>query len=101
MKGIISKLSVLAAVTLISALPVVASDTGMGMNAGESFQKDQCLLVAQSCRDSVDSLQQRIDRLHREIAKGTGVYTRDELRQLEFQLKDAIQTMEVLTRGGG
>ncbi|MBU5638223.1 hypothetical protein KOM00_15960 [Geomonas sp. Red69] len=99
MKGIVRKLGFLVTVTLISALPVTA-ETGMGMNGGDNFQKDECLLVAQNCRDSVDSLQQRIDRLHREIGKGTSVYTQEELRKLEFQLKDAIQTMEVLTRGG-
>ncbi|MBU5615057.1 hypothetical protein [Geomonas azotofigens] len=99
MKGIVRKLGFLAAVTLISALPV-AAESGMGMSGSDSVQKDECLLVAQTCRDSVDSLQQRIARLQREIAKGTSVYTRDELRSLEFQLKDAIQTMEVLTRGG-
>ncbi|MBJ6801659.1 hypothetical protein [Geomonas propionica] len=99
MKGVIRKLGFLVTVTLISALPAVA-ETGMGMSGGDSIQKDQCLLVAQTCRDSVDSLQQRIDRLHREIGKGTNVYTREELKSLEFQLRDAIQTMEVLTRGG-
>lgn len=99
MKGVVRKFGFLATVTLISALPAVA-ETGMGMSGGDNLQKDQCLLVAQTCRDSVDSLQQRIDRLNREIGKGSNVYTRDELRSLEFQLKDAIQTMEVLTRGG-
>lgn len=100
MEGIFRNLAVLAAVTLISALPVVAADTGMGMN-GDNAQKDQCLLMAQNCRDSVDSLQQRIDRLNREISRGTMVYSNEELRKLRFELKEAIETMEVLTRGGG
>ncbi|MBJ6751879.1 hypothetical protein [Geomonas anaerohicana] len=99
MKGIVRKLGFLATVTIISALPV-AAETGMGMSGGDNVQKDQCLLVAQTCRDSVDSLQQRIERLEREIGKGTSVYTKEELNSLEFQLRDAIQNMEVLTRGG-
>ncbi|QWV92712.1 hypothetical protein KP004_16215 [Geomonas oryzisoli] len=99
MKGVVRKLGFLVTVTLISALPV-AAETGMGMSPGDNVQKDECLLIAQTCRDSVDSLQQRIDRLQREISKGTSVYTKEELRSLEFQLKDAVQTMEVLTRGG-
>jgi hypothetical protein len=100
MKGLFGKFAVLTTVILLSGIPVVAAETGMGMNAGENAQKDECLLVAQTCKDSVDSLQQRIDRLNREIRKGTSVYTRDELRTLEFQLRDSINTMEVLTRGG-
>lgn len=97
MRGLAGKFAVLTTVVLISA-PAVAAERGMGMNA--DTQKDECLLVAQTCKDSVDSLQQRIGRLNREISKGTSVYTRDELRKLEFQLKDAINTMDVLTRGG-
>lgn len=100
MRNLARKFAVLTTVTLISAIPAVAAETGMGMNAVGNDQKDQCLLVAQTCRDSVDSLQQRIDRLNREISKGTGVYTQQELRKLQFQLKDAIDTMDVLTRGG-
>ncbi|WP_224985029.1 hypothetical protein [Geomonas agri] len=99
MKGIVRKLGFLTTVTIISALPV-AAETGMGMSGADNVQKDQCLLVAQTCRDSVDSLQQRIDRLEREIGKGSSVYTKEELKNLQFQLRDAIQNMEVLTRGG-
>jgi hypothetical protein len=91
MKEISRNIAVLAAVTLISALPVVAADTGMGMNAGDNAQKDQCLLVAQTCRDSVDSLQQRIDRLNREISKGTSVYTEQELMKLHFELRETMK----------
>lgn len=100
MRGLARKFAVLTTVVLMSAIPVVAAETGMGMNAGESNQKDECLLVAQMCKNSVDSLQQRIDRLNREIGKGTSVYSGEELRKLEFQLRDAIDTMDVLTRGG-
>lgn len=100
MRDFARKFAVLTTVVLMSAIPVVAAETGMGMNAGESNQKDECLLVAQTCKDSVDSLQQRIDRLDREIRKGTSVYNGEELRKLEFQLRDAIDTMDVLTRGG-
>lgn len=100
MRSLARKFAVLMTVTLISAVPVVAAETGMGMNAGDNAQKDECLLVAKNCKDSVDSLQQRIDRLNREISKGTSVYTKHELKSLEFQLRDAINTMEVLTRGG-
>lgn len=100
MKRIATKFAVLTAVSLISAMPVFAAEMGMGMASGDRSQKDECLLVAQTCKNSVDSIQERIDRLNREISKGTSVYTKEELRRLEFQLKDATTTLDVLTRGG-
>lgn len=95
MKTLAANLAVLTAVTLISAVQVVAGE-GMGMGVNERTQKDECLIVSQSCRNSVDSIQQRIDRLSREISKGGSVYSKDELRYLEFQLKDATRTLEAL-----
>lgn len=100
MKGLVRTFAVIMTVTLMSAISALAADTGIGMTPDNSTSKDQCLLVAQTCKDNVDSLQQRIDRLHREINKGNSVYTNEELRSLEFQLKDAISTMDVLMRGG-
>ncbi|HBG06956.1 MAG: hypothetical protein A2075_19605 [Geobacteraceae bacterium GWC2_58_44] len=102
MKGLATKFAVLIAATLISALPVLAQSgsTGMGMDPGEKIQKDECLLASLNCRDSVDSIQQRIDRLNREIRKGTSVYSRDELRKLDFQLRDATEMLADLTHGG-
>lgn len=99
MKGLTTKFAVLTAATLISAMPVLAGEMGTGMNPG-SVQKDQCLLVSQTCRNSVDSIQQRIDRLNKEISRGSSVYTHEELRQLEFQLRDAIQTLQTIESAG-
>jgi hypothetical protein len=53
-----------------------------------------------NCRESVDSIQQRIDRLSREIRKGANVYSSDELRKLDFQLRDATGMLSDLTGGG-
>lgn len=100
MKRIATKFAVLTAVTLISAMPVLAGERDTGMGSGQQPQKDQCLLVSMSCRNSVDSIQQRIDRLNREISRGSSVYSQEELRQLEYQLRDAHQTLESLLRGG-
>ena len=102
MKRIATKLAVLTAATLISAVPVLAGSgmSPMGMAQDDRMQKDECLLVSQNCRDSVDSIQQRIEKLSREISKGTRVYNQQELRQLEFKLRDANQMLNDLTRGG-
>ena len=100
MKRISTKLAVLTAAALIFAMPVLSEAGENGIGSGEQMQKDECLLVALNCRDSVDSIQQRIDKLSREIRKGTSAYTQEELRHLEFKLKDAYQVMEHLTLGG-
>jgi hypothetical protein len=101
MKAITTKLAVFVAASLISAMPVLAeTGTTGGMDPAADVQKDECLLASVNCRGSVDSIQQRIDRISREIRKGTSVYTNEELRSLEFQLRDATQTLEDLTRGG-
>jgi len=88
---------------LISALPVLAAE-GMGastMDQDQQGQKDECLLVARNCSDSVDTIQQRINRLNREIGKGSAVYTHDELMKLNSQLDDAEKTMDILLTNGG
>ena len=100
MRGIATKLAVFTAATLIFALPVISEAAGNEMGSGEQMQRDECLLVAANCHTSVDSIQQRIDKLSREIRKGSSVYSKEEIRHLEFKLKDAYQTMEDLTLGG-
>lgn len=86
-------LSVLAAAMVFSAVPLLADDyTGAtrdpDMKAIQETQKDECLLVAMNCpTDRTDTVQQRADRLNREIDKGSAVYTDQELQQLKEQLK--------------
>ena len=86
-------ISVLAAAMFFSAMPVFADEyTGttadQGMNTMLEGQKDQCLLVAMNCpSDRVDTVQQRVDRLRKEIAKGADVYSEQELKALKEQLR--------------
>lgn len=86
--------SVLAAVMFLSAAPVLADEYGgtpMGQETQtmqQQGQKDQCLLVAMNCPSGrADTVQQRVDRLKREIAKGSEVYSAQELKTLNEQLK--------------
>jgi len=85
-------LSVLAAAIFFSAAPargeeyyIPETDMPQIMHHG---QKDECLLVAMNCTDSykADTVDQRIDRLKKEIDKGTDVYSEYELKQLNKQL---------------
>jgi len=85
-------LSVLAVAIFFSAAPVrgddaLRNDTDMPQIM-QHGQKDECLLVAMNCTDSykADSVDQRIYRLQKEIAKGTDVYSEYELKELNKQL---------------
>jgi hypothetical protein len=101
MRRIAILIPTLAVAMLINAVPSF-SDEGYKTMGGEEAtgQKDECLLVARNCPDSVDSIQQRIDKLQREVNKGTGVYTNDELRILNRKLEDANKLLETMIVGG-
>lgn len=96
MKRVYTILSFVTAAIVVSALPVLAEE-GMKGQEGRSMQKDECLLVAQldvaNCPNQANSLQGRIERLNREIAKGTDVYTPSELQTLTRE-RDAVQKIE-------
>jgi hypothetical protein len=100
MKRTSSQAAVLISVLLLSALPVFAGDGTGTTDQGQQVLKDECLLVAKNCGDSVDSIQQRIERISREISKGSAVYTKEELRRLNSQLNDTKTLLEEMTVGG-
>jgi hypothetical protein len=56
--------------------------------------KDECLLLAINCGNDFITLEQKIDKLQKEIGKGRAVYTDDELRILREQLNNAKKTQE-------
>jgi len=88
MKRTSGMLSVLAAAIIFSAAPVRGDDTtGTDMPQVQPDQKNECLLVAMNCPDSYksDTTDQRIDRLQKEINKGSDVYSADELQKLHDQ----------------
>jgi hypothetical protein len=94
-------LTILAATVLLSGSTLMANEGGvantpaMGPDAG----KDTCLLVAMNCSGSVDDIQASIQRLNKEIAKGTDVYTRDELNILRRKLDDVNKQLESIVNG--
>ena len=95
MRNIAIVFSLLAASILMSAMPIRAAEITVGQG-----QKDECLLVARNCTDTVDSIQQRIDRLGREIAKGPAVYNAGELRILHNKLDEAHKLFNSLMNDG-
>lgn len=96
MKRMITVLSIVATAVLLSATTLMSAESGMG----KEESRDECLLVSLNCAGEVDSIHQRIERLNKEIAKGTAVYTQDELRTLNLKLNETLKQLEVLTLGG-
>jgi|GEM_PF-624398 len=103
MKGMTLKIMLVMSASLASALPVLASDSMGGGSMGQDNRdmKNECLLMAKNCGDQVDTIQQRIGRISREISRGKAVYTDQELRQLRSQLEEANQLLEFLSTNGG
>jgi len=91
MKRILTVVSAAAASVLLSAL-VIFGEQSCPVSSGQfeklvqSNVKNQCLIVARNCIDEFSTVQQRIDELRVEIAKGSTVYTADELRAFQEQL---------------
>ena len=95
MRRLTTVLTVLAASVLLTGSTLMAADKEYGNDQG----KDECLLVAVNCAQSVDSIQMRIERLNNEIAKGTAVYTFDEVNILKSKLEEINKELETLTTG--
>jgi hypothetical protein len=96
MRRLTTVLTVLAASVLLTGSTLMAADNE---EYGKDQGKDECLLVAVNCAQSVDSIQMRIERLGNEIAKGTAVYTVDELNILKRKLEEINKDLETLTTG--
>ena len=95
------KISMLLTAMLISLLPVVvpvlADEAATTEQPGQQTQqKDECLLLAKSCGNSAVSIQDKIDRLKEEIAKGKTVYTTEELNNLKQKLDEVSKTLDFL-----
>jgi hypothetical protein len=87
--------SVLMAALMVTSLPASGAVIMMGQDAAPipGKQKDECLLVAKNCY--TETINERVQRLEREIAKGTPVYTESELNKLKRDLKDAERVQKI------
>jgi TolA-binding protein len=94
----ISAMICLSATLMLSAGPAFAAGSSQGQpgESQETSRKDECLLILKNCEMQADSLQQTIQRLNDEIAKGTHVYNVEELKKLQKMLNDANQTLDLL-----
>lgn len=80
--------AILVASLLMTTSPLLAAEETweQGRDSGHGGQKDECLLVPINCIPYDESLQERINRLNNEIAKGRDVYNADELSVLRAKL---------------
>lgn len=89
-------LSVVGAALFISLQPVLAQSSALGQKGNEP-QRDECLLVAKlehaDCPCQFHSIAGKIDKLSTEIAKGTRVYSPEELNYLNKEL-DQFRKMQ-------
>jgi septal ring factor EnvC (AmiA/AmiB activator) len=79
---------VMAVLVMSSSMPVFAA------------QKDECMLTSMNCKDEVDSIQQKIIRLNKEIKKGNKVYTQAELKKLNDKLTEVNAMLDDLDKPG-
>ena len=97
MKKIATLLTIAGTSLLLYAIPAMSEYGTPGMSeeygtadqsgvSGQQMQKDECLLVAMNCNGTMDTVQQRIEKLRKEIDKGEAVYTPEELDKLNKQL---------------
>ena len=95
MKRILYLLFVLVINAVVYAKPVRA-DSGLNDSGvkEEKRGKDECLLVAMNCGNNYLTLEQKIEKLRKEISKGRAVYTDEELNILREQLNNANKTLE-------
>ena len=62
----------------------------------QTQQKNECILLAISCGNSIISIQDKIQLLKEEIAKGRKVYSPEELDKLRKKLDEVNKTLDFL-----
>ena len=62
----------------------------------QTQQKNECILLAISCGNSIISIQDKIELLKEEIAKGRKVYSPEELDRLRKKLDEVSKTLDFL-----
>lgn len=90
MKQVVAMMALVVA-SLLSSPTVYSEEKATGVsgeykNFESTGKKDQCLIVAKNCSGASDDVLKRVERLNKEIGKGTSVYTPEELKNFQEQL---------------
>ena len=62
----------------------------------QSQEKNECILLAIKCGNSILSIQDKIQLLREEITKGKSAYTPEEIERLKKKLEDVSKTLDYL-----
>lgn len=84
---------------MLAAALLIGSATTAYAQATEA-QKNECLLASKNCTNQVDDIYKRMQRLDREIRKGTRVYSPEELKQLQQKLTETQQLLRDMEKPG-
>jgi hypothetical protein len=95
------KTSILFTTTVFSLLtiimPVYADEAATGEpTEQQTQQKNECILLAIQCGNSIISIQDKIQLLKEEIAKGRTAYTPGEIDKLKKMLEEVSKTLDFL-----
>lgn len=85
--------SLLAGVLLLTSTATCFAQTN-------EAQKNECLLASRNCTEQVDDIYKRMQRLDKEIKKGTNVYTPQELKRLQQKLAETRELLMDMEKPG-
>ena len=92
----------MAPALMLVAAPLMAGQGAMDKAVGEEQRggKDECLLSVKNCKVELRPIEQKIERIRKEIGRGTAVYTNDELNILKRELNDELNTLSDFYKNG-
>jgi hypothetical protein len=91
-------LVIIMALGLFGAMPALAAEhEGMKMDSHEGMKMDTDAGMRE-CALQAETIQQKINRLNDEIAKGSKNYSAVELKKLEKKLKEANEILDQINR---
>lgn len=83
---------------LAGALFIASTTTSFAQ--GDEAQKNECLLASRNCTEQVDDIFKRMQRLDKEIKKGTAVYSPQELKRLQQKLTETQELLRKMEKPG-
>jgi len=86
-------------ITLVLTAAVLMMSTVPAYSEMTKPEKDECLLASKNCADQADDIYARIHKLDKAIAKGTKVYTSQELQKLKDKLQETDQLLKEMEDG--
>jgi len=95
------KASLFIATVVFSLLSILAPVHADEATTVEPYQpqpqeRNECILLAIKCGNTILSIQDKIQLLKEEIAKGKTAYTPEEIDRLKRKLEEASRTLDYL-----